>query len=125
MHWGIVPLRIVLGIIFVVHGGEKIFRMGHAGVTAYFARLGIPAAPAAAGVVMAVEFLGGLALILGLFTRIAAALLAIEMLVAILVVGIHHGFPGVELPLSLLAGAVTLVLIGAGQASIDRLMHRR
>ena len=125
MRWGIIPLRVVIGIVFLFHGAQKVFVMRHAGVTAFFTRVGIPEAPVAAAVVMAVEFLGGIALILGLGTRIAAALIAIEMIVAILAVEMKRGFPGVELPLTLLAGAVSLTILGGGPLSLDALMRRR
>jgi putative oxidoreductase len=75
-------------------------------------------------VVILVEFVGGILLITGLGTRIPAALLAIDMLVAILAVHITHGFfnpMGVEFPLTLLAGCICLALSGGGAASLKRL----
>ncbi|MEK7203957.1 MAG: DoxX family protein, partial [candidate division NC10 bacterium] len=73
-------------------------------------------------------FLGGLALLLGLFTRWAAIPLAINMLVAILVVHLRGGFfvpEGVEFTLTLLAANVALALLGSGEASVDRLLGKR
>src|SRR5207247_9918760 len=84
--WGLVPLRLAVGRVFVVHGAQKLFVFGFGGAAGFMAKVGIPLPSVAAVVVTAVEILGGLALVLGLGTRVAAALLAFEMLVAILTV---------------------------------------
>ncbi len=108
--WGVLPLRLVVGIVFTVHGGQKLFVVGVAGVARFLATVGLPAPTLAASVPTAVELLGGLALLAGFFTRAAAALLAIEMVVAILFVNIKGGFfepRGVEFPLTLLGPAHT------------------
>jgi putative oxidoreductase len=86
--------------------------------------MGIPAPAVAAVVLMIVEFVGGILLVTGLATRLPAALLAIDMLVAILAVHAKHGFfnpAGVEFPLTLLAGCICLALSGGGAASLKRL----
>lgn len=88
----------------------------------------IPVPMLAAGVVTAVEFLGGLALLLGLFTRWAAIPLAINMQVAILTVHLKAGFflpNGYEFALTLLGATVTLVLQGSGAASVDGALKTR
>jgi putative oxidoreductase len=73
-----------------------------------------------------VEFLGGIALILGVGTRIAAALIAIEMVVAILLVSIKRTFiAGWEFELMLVAAAVGVALLGAGALSLDRVFWPR
>ncbi len=81
-----------------------------------------------AGVVVTlIELLGGLALLLGLFTRWIAIPLAIDMLVAILAVHLRGGFflpDGYEFALTLLAANVALALMGSGEASVDRLLDR-
>lgn len=91
--------------------------------------LGVPAPGLFAVIVTLVEFLGGLALILGFFTRIAAVLLAVDMLVAILTVHLPSGFftnnGGFEFPLVLLAASIALVVTGPGEAALDTLLARR
>jgi len=126
--WGITALRLAVGVVFLVHGSQKLFVLGFGNVAGFMAKIGIPAPMLAAIVVTLVEFLGGLALILGSFTRWAAALLAINMLVAILTVHLKGGFfvpAGVEFPLTLLAANLALVLLGSGEASVDRLLQSR
>jgi putative oxidoreductase len=113
-------LRLGLGIIFVFHGYPKLFThtretmqgMAHMGFPAYFAYI--------AGVF---EFFGGWLLILGLFTRVAGLLLAVEMAVALVKVhGIVSNPMAVEnyqFPLALAAGAFALAALGAGLLSLD------
>lgn len=126
--WGITVLRVTVGIVFLVHGGQKLFVFGFAGVAGFLGQGGIPA-PMLAGVVLtAVEFLGGLALVLGVFTRWAAIPLAFSMLVAIVTVHLRAGFflpDGYEFALTLLAANVALAMLGSGEASLGRLLERR
>ena len=68
LPWGIALLRIVVGVVFFMHGLQKLFQMGVPGVSGFFASLGIPAPEVAAVVVSLVETVGGLALILGVLT---------------------------------------------------------
>ncbi len=126
--WGITVLRLAVGVVFLMHGGQKLFVMGFAGVAAFIGSLGIPAPALAAPLVTLVELLGGLALVLGLYARWAGALLAMDMLVAILVVHLPNGFflpKGFEFALTLLAANLALVLLGSGEASVDGLLQRR
>src|SRR2546422_94584 len=119
--WGMLPLRLVVGVAFVMHGGQKLFVYGVSGTAAFFGSLGIPAPLAAAVVVTFVEFLGGIALVIGFRTRWAAVLLAIDMLVAIVTVHLRHGFfvpDGIEFPLILLGATLTLMLAGPGAAAM-------
>ena len=120
--WGVLPLRLVLGLVFVAHGAQKLFGFGLAGTAGFLGSLGIPLPTVAAAGLIAVELLGGVALILGAWTRIVAALLAADMLVAILTVHLRGGFfvpDGVEFVLTLLGGCLTLVGLGAGPCSVD------
>ncbi len=122
LNWGLVILRVVVGIVFVMHGIQKLTESGISGVTGFFASLGIPAAMLMAIIVIAVELLGGLALIAGAGTRVVSLLLAITMLVAILTVHMANGFfasnGGFEYPLTLLAATIFLVLAGPGAMSV-------
>lgn len=126
--WGIAILRVVVGVVFLFHGRQKLFTFGFHGVGGMFAHMGIPLPAVSAVVVTLVEFLGGLALIAGLGTRVAAALLAIDMAGAILFVHAKNGFfvpAGIELPLTLLAANLCLMLVGAGALSADGIFRRK
>jgi putative oxidoreductase len=123
--WGITVLRVVVGIVFLVHGGQKLFVWGFGNVASFFGQAGIPLSMLAGIVVTLVEFLGGLALLMGLFTRWAAILLAINMLGAMLTVHLRAGFflpDGYEFVLTLLAANIALALLGSGEASVDKFL---
>ncbi len=125
---GLTVLRIVVGIIFVAHGGQKLFVFGLDGVAAGFGQMGVPMAGLLGPLVAFVEFFGGFALIAGLLTRLASLGLASTMLVATLVVHLKNGFfnpGGIEFTLSLMASTSLLALTGAGRWSIDALIGRR
>ncbi len=119
---GVLPLRIVVGLVFVVHGAQKLFVFGLADTAGFLGSLGIPLPTVAAAALIAVELLGGLALLLGAGTRIVAAVLAADMLVAILTVHVRGGFfvpDGIEFVLTLLGACLALVGLGAGPCSVD------
>jgi putative oxidoreductase len=125
---GLAALRVVVGVIFLMHGGQKLF-MGFHNVAGFLGSLGIPSPTLAAIGLTAVEFVGGIALILGLLTRYAAALLSIDMLVAIIAVHAKNGFftskGGMEFPLLLLVANLNLVLAGAGALGVDTLRKKK
>ncbi len=110
-------LRVIVGITFALHGWQKVSG-GLAGTAGFFTSVGIPAPMFFAFIVTWVEFLGGMALILGICTHWAAKLLAIDMLVAIFTVHITKGFfipAGIELPLLLLGACISLMITGPGK----------
>ncbi|HXG68180.1 MAG TPA: DoxX family protein [Blastocatellia bacterium] len=124
-------LRIAVGLIFMAHGAQKLFGVfggyGISGTAQFFEQTGLVPGTFWAIVVGLVEFAGGLAVLLGLFTRYAAALLAVDMLVAILMVHLPNGFflpNGFEYAFALLGASLTLVMGGAGELALDRPLAR-
>ena len=134
--WAPIFARLTLGIIFFAHGSQKVLGWfggpGWSGTIQMFEQhLGISAALAI--LVMIAEFLGGIAIILGFFTRIAALGLAIDMLVAIFKVHLQHGFfmnwfnvpnmgHGIEYSLALIGLSLSLLVWGAGNLSVDQMI---
>ena len=129
---GLSVIRILVGIIFIAHGGQKLFGMfggyGLEGTGQWMESIGL-----APGYLMALlsgsaEFFGGLALVIGLLARPAALVLAVTLVVAILSVHIGNGLfmsnNGYEFGLALLAGTVAVLIEGAGRFSLDRLIAR-
>lgn len=120
--------RLALGTIFIAHGGQKLFVFGLPGVAGSFGQMGIPMANVVGPMVAFVEFAGGIAIILGLLTRLAALGIAMTMFGAIWFVHLANGFflpRGVEFPVALLGLALALVSAGAGAFSIDSMLSRR
>jgi putative oxidoreductase len=115
-------LRVALGVVFMYHGYPKILGDPKSAL-AMFAHMGFP--PYFAYIAGILEFFGGILLILGLFTRVTALLLAIEMGIAIVRVHIPQPPAGIytinkyELPLALCGGAFALATVGAGLVSVD------
>lgn len=137
-EWAPLPLRLVLGSGFVYHGFPKLFStVGHDKFVGMLQSIGVPAPDTMAWVIGIVEAGGGLALILGAWVAISAALLTIDMLVAMWTVHLLHSFsstnitgvteasptfgtPGYEVNLLYIAGLLALFLGGAGAGASDR-----
>lgn len=127
--WGLLVLRVVVGLIFFIHGWQKLTAFGFGGTAGFLGSLGIPLPSVLGAVLIFVELLGGLALILGLYTNWVVIPLAIDNIVALFVYHLPVGFfvnnshelnrPGYEFVLALLAVNVALFLIGAGAFSAD------
>jgi len=119
---GLTILRIVVGVVFIAHGSQKLFVFGIHGVVGGFTQMGVPLPSITAPLVAIIEFVGGIALVLGLFTRVFAILLAIDMLGAIVLVHFRGGFflpNGFEFALTLLAANTALAVSGPGDYAID------
>ena len=131
-------LRLVLGVIFFAHGAQKLLGWfggyGFTGTMSFFT--GIMHIPALfAFLAIAAEFFGGLGLIFGFLTRIAAFGIFSNMVVAVAMVHRHFGFfvnwtgaqkgEGYEYHLLVLAITTFLMIRGAGAASVDRMLSLR
>lgn len=125
---GLLVLRVVAGVIMIVHGWQKFFVDGIAGVSAFFGAMGIPAAGFSAAAVATIELAGGLLLIAGLGTRVVGALFAASMIGAIVFVHGANGFlatgGGYEFVLLLAGVGATLALTGGGRYAVDVLIKR-
>jgi putative oxidoreductase len=129
-------LRVVLGVVFFAHGAQKMLGwfggFGFHGTMGAFAQMGMPAA--LAFLIICTEFFGGLGLIVGLLTRIAAFGIGGLMVGAIFMVHLANGFfmnwmgtqkgEGFEYHLLALAMAGALLLRGAGAFSLDRTLSK-
>ena len=129
-------LRLVLGVVFFAHGAQKMLGwfggFGFHGSMGFFTHMGIPAP--VAFLIICIEFFGGLGLIVGLLTRIAALGIGSEMIGAIFMVHLQNGFfmnwmgtqkgEGFEYHLLTIAMAAALLLRGAGAFSLDRALSK-
>jgi putative oxidoreductase len=116
-------VRVVIGIMFLMHVSGK-FSAGPSGVAAnLMAKNGLEPAILWAYVIIFLESVGGVCLIIGLFTRFFAAALAIEMLVALLVVHLPKGYAaaggGYEYVLLIGAACFLIAIRGGGPYSVD------
>jgi len=111
-------LRVMVGVVFIYHGGQKLFGAfggsGIAGFAGYLQSLEIPFPEASAYLAAAAEFFCGLALLLGLWVRLAAVPLIMTMIVAIVTATGKNGFNivngGYEYNLVLIAALISMVL---------------
>ena len=140
-QWASLPLRLVIGYGFMVHGWAKWSR-GPAAFAELRKQVGVPLPLANAWLVTLLEIFGGLAVLMGAFVAVVSVPLILSMLGAMFTVNIKYGFsavntigltpegplfgpPGYEINLLYIAGLVALILGGAGPLSIDSLRKRR
>lgn len=139
--WYAIPLRLIVGYGFMVHGHAKLAR-GPEAFAAILAALHVPAPLLMAWATVAVELLGGLAILVGAFVPLASIPLIVVLLVATFSVHVQYGFssiklqaitsagaqfgpPGYETGLLYIATLVALILGGPGPLSVDRYLARR
>ena len=121
--------RLLLGVVLVAHGWQKVVTNGLAGTAEAFAGMGIPLAPVSAAFAGTVELVGGLLLIAGAATALVGVLVVLDMLGAALLVHIGGGVfvtdGGWELVGVIGALALVLAAVGAGRFSVDHAMAAR
>src|SRR6202142_4184635 len=129
-------LRLILGVVFFAHGAQKLLGwfggFGFHGTMGFFEQMGMPAPVAL--LIICTEFFGGLGLIVGLLTRIAALGIGVEMIGAIFMVHLPNGFfmnwmgtqkgEGFEFHLVAIAVGAVLLSRGAGGFSADRALSQ-
>jgi putative oxidoreductase len=126
---GALVLRVALGALFLAHAGLKLFVFTPSGAAQFFASLGLPAA--LAYLTIAVEVVGGAALVVGFQTRIASLVLAPVLLGAIVMVHGANGFwftapgGGWEFPAFWLAALAVQALIGDGAYAVTLVVRQR
>jgi putative oxidoreductase len=134
VDWGIALLRLAIGFVFVVHGAGKLLGVGPFATSldqfaGFLGTLGVPLPTLFAFVVAVVEAVGGLFVLVGFLTRFAAAAIAVNMLVATLLVHLPNGFAasdgGYEYTLTLFLVSLSLVLLGSGAFSVERIAFGR
>lgn len=132
--WVALPLRLVLGAVFIAHGSQKLFgAFGGPGLAKWTSSppplaFMQPMGKYWMGAAVAAEFLGGILVLLGLLTRLGALLILGVMVTAI--IGVHWtgGFfapEGIELPMTLAGICLALLLTGGGQVSADLALSKR
>ena len=127
-HWGIAILRVMVGIVYLAHGGQKVFVYGFSGVSGAFGQMGIPLPEVMGPFVGLLELVGGVLLVLGVGTRWVSILFAIEMAVAVLKVHLSNGFflpRGFEYALTLFAASCAIALEGPGPAALGRTLAKK
>lgn len=118
---GLLLIRLGLGIIFIAHGWQKFGAMD--GTIAFFGSLGLPAV--VAYLISTIELLGGIALVLGIYTQWAGLLIALLMVGAIYLVKFKMGLiGGYELDLGLLIAALNIFFTGPGKYTVQSWMKK-
>ena len=134
--WTLTLLRLVLGVVFFAHGAQKMLGWfggyGFSGTMGYFTHSGIPVP--LAFLAIAAEFFGGMGLVVGLLSRVAAFGIVVNMVVAVLTVHLPNGFfmnwsgaqkgEGFECHLLAIALGIAILMKGGGAVSMDGALSR-
>ncbi|MFE5320066.1 DoxX family protein [Paenibacillus sp. NPDC056579] len=131
MHFGLLIIRVVIGVLFIGHGAQKLFGLfggyGPKGTGSWMESVGIRPGVAMAVFAGLMELAGGIMLTAGLLTPVAAALIAATMVGAIVKVhgpnGLWATANGYEYPLVIIASVAALAFTGAGAYSLDAVFH--
>lgn len=119
--WGAFFLRLALGAIFIIRGGQHLFGIfGGAGLEAFsrtFLRLGLKPPSIWALAISAIELIGGIFLVLGIFTRGSALLLTI-LSAALIIIHLSWGVLVLQFPILILVACLSLLLTGPGRAAL-------
>lgn len=113
---GLFLLRLALAVIFIYHGYGKLTHIDQ--TAGFFATLSVPAPVVMAYLIGIVELVGGIFLALGVVTCITAAVLAVDMVVALLLAHTKMPYQSAELPIALLGGLLALCGAGGGKWSL-------
>lgn len=118
--WALALLRIILGILLLLHGLPKLKSIKT--TSANFAAMGFKPGGFWGPLVACAEFFGGLALVFGIWTQFAAAVIAIQFLVITIwkIIRRQPFVGGLELDLLILGAALVLLTQGAGALSLDK-----
>lgn len=115
--------RLVIGVVLIAHGYQKLFENGMDAAGQSFAQMGVPAAGIAVWVAALIELIGGILMILGLFQLVVGVLITINMLGAFFIVHISNGVfvtnNGFELVLTIAALALMIATFGSGRIALD------
>jgi putative oxidoreductase len=128
---GLLLVRLILGIVLMFHGSQKLFGWFDGGGMEKFTQtleeLQIPMPQVSAYLSAGTEFVGGALIVLGFLTRLVAVPVMVNMLVAVIAVHRHEFAAqkgGMEYPLMLCVVALALVFMGAGRFSVDGCLRR-
>lgn len=116
--WAFLALRVVLGIVMIIHGFPKIKNIR--ATADGFCGMGLKPAIFWGALVAIVEFVGGIALVLGFFVQIVAAIIALQFLIILVKVKKLENFSKFEYDLLIFVSALVLIMVGGGIYSLDR-----
>lgn len=126
--YGLLALRLGIGAVLIAHGYAKFFKMGLGGVAGFMGHLGVPLPMVAALWAATAEFVGGIAMILGIFTLPFGLMAAVDLAGAIFFAKRHSPIMGpnsYELELCLLVGSLAVALAGPGALALGSLLRRK